>query len=200
MDTTTSAVTPRRRRPPVWGVAAVVAVLLVALVAVHHFGVQTFWVPSSSMRPLLVPGDVLLVDRTQRATARRGEVVVFDGTGYFAPGADGRRFWVKRVIGVGGDRVTCCDAGGRLLLNGRALDEPYLAAGTPASSVRFDVEVPSGAMFLLGDNREQSADSRQHLGSPGGGMVPEDRVVGEVRRIVWPLGRAGEVARLGSPR
>lgn len=189
---------PRRRRPLRVAAVVVIAVLL-GVLGVRHFVVQTFWVPSSSMAPSLEEGDVLLVDRTQRGTARRGEVVVFDGTGYFGPGEDGRRYWVKRVIGVGGDRVRCCDDAGRITVDGAVLDEPYLAPGTVPSDVPFDVEVPDGAMFLLGDARADSADSRDHLGSPGGGMVPRERVVGEVTRIVWPLARSGQVPSIGSP-
>jgi len=189
---------PRRRRPLRVAAVVVIAVLL-GVLGVRHFVVQTFWVPSSSMAPSLEEGDVLLVDRTQRGTARRGEVVVFDGTGYFGPGEDGRRYWVKRVIGVGGDRVRCCDDAGRITVDGAVLDEPYLASGTAPSDVPFDVEVPDGAMFLLGDARADSADSRDHLGSPGGGMVPRERVVGEVTRIVWPLARSGQVPSIGSP-
>lgn len=189
---------PRRRRPLRVAAVVVIAVLL-GVLCVRHFVVQTFWVPSSSMAPTLEEGDVLLVDRTQRGTARRGEVVVFDGTGYFGPGQDGRRYWVKRVIGVGGDRVRCCDDAGRITVDGAVLDEPYLAPGTAPSDVPFDVEVPDGAMFLLGDARADSADSRDHLGSPGGGMVPRQRVVGEVTRIVWPLARSGQVPSIGSP-
>lgn len=173
--------------------------LLVGALLVRHYAVQTFWVPSGSMRPVLEDGDVLLVDRQQRQEAHRGEIVVFDGTGYFAPSEDGRRYWVKRVIGVGGDRVRCCDDAGRITIDGEPLEEPYLAAGVAPSDVPFDVQVPEGAMFVLGDDRGDSADSRDHLGSPGGGMIPTDRVVGEVRRIVWPLARAGDVPRLGSP-
>lgn len=189
---------PRRRRPLRVAAVVVIAVLL-GVLGVRHFVVQTFWVPSSSMAPTLEEGDVLLVDRTQRGTARRGEVVVFDGTGYFGPGEDGRRYWVKRVIGVGGDRVRCCDDAGRITVNGAVLDELYLVPGKAPSDVPFDVEVPDGAMFLLGDARADSADSRDHLGSPGGGMVPRERVVGEVTRIVWPLARSGQVPSIGSP-
>lgn len=188
---------PRRRRPLV-GVAAVVVLLLLATIGVRHAVVQTFWVPSGSMRPLLQEGDVLLVDRATRGTARRGEVVVLDGTGYLGPGDDGDRYWVKRVIGIGGDRVRCCDDAGRLELDGAPLDEPYLPAGTAPSTVRFDVEVPRGTVFVMGDARADSTDSRSHLGSPGGGMIPESRIVGEVSRIGWPLGRAGQVPTIGS--
>lgn len=189
-----------RRRRSLLGAAAVVVLLLLAAGLVRQYGVQTFWVPSDSMRPVLHQGDVLLVDRTRRGTARRGEIVVFDGTDYFGTGRDGHRFWVKRVIGIGGDRVHCCDEAGRITVNGAPLAEPYLAAGTAPSRDPFDVAVPAGTMFVLGDARADSSDSRDHLGSPGGGMVPQSRVAGEVARIVWPLPRAGRVASIGSQR
>lgn len=189
---------PQRRRPLVGAVAAVVVLLLLGALVVRHELVQTFWVPSGSMRPVLEEGDVLAVDRTERGTARRGEIVVFDGRGYFGPSSDGSRYWVKRVIGLPGERVTCCDGAGRITIDGSPLDEPYLAPGVAPSSVAFDVEVPAGSVFLLGDDREHSSDSRDHLGSPGGGMIPEDRIVGEVRRILWPLPRSGEVPSVGS--
>ena len=91
-------------------VAAAVCVVLALLVAiaVRHCVVQPFRVPSASMAPALRAGDVILADRSTRGTAQRGDIVVFDGRGYFAPSAaDGDRYWVKRVIAVGGDRVRC---------------------------------------------------------------------------------------------
>ncbi|GAA1488587.1 signal peptidase I [Brachybacterium sacelli] len=180
-----------RRRPHLVVAAAVcVALLLVGTGAVRHFVVRPFRVPSASMEPALVAGDVILADRSTRAAATRGEVVVFDGTGYFAPSAaDGDRYWVKRVIAVGGDRVSCCDDDGAITIDGVPLEEPYLAPGTTPSEIEFDLRVPDGRMFVLGDNRSDSTDSRHLLGAPGGGMIPVDRVVGEVERIVWPLTR-----------
>jgi len=182
-----------RRRPHLVVAAAVcVVLLLVAALLVRHHVAQPFRVPSASMAPLLEPGDVLLADRSTRGTAQRGDVVVFDGRGYFAPSAgEGDRYWVKRVIAVGGDRVECCDAEGRITLDGTALAEPYLPAGTAPSEIEFDLLVPEGRFFVLGDNRTDSTDSRHLLGAPGGGMIPLDRVVGEADRIVWPLSRGG---------
>lgn len=175
-------------------VAAAVCVVLVLLAAgvVRYFVVQPFRVPSASMEPTLLPGDVLLADRSERGRADRGDIVVFDGTGYFAPSAeDGDRYWVKRVIAVGGDHVSCCGTDGSLAVNGAPLAEPYLADGVAPSEIDFDLVVPEGRMFVLGDNRSDSTDSRHLLGAPGGGMIPVDRVVGEVDRLVWPLPRAG---------
>lgn len=183
----------RRRRPhPVVAVAVCVVLLLVAALLVRHYVAQPFRVPSASMAPTLEPGDVVLADRAQRGAAERGDIVVFDGIGYFAPSSsDGDRYWVKRVIAIDGDRVTCCDPSGAITVDGVPLEEPYLPAGTTPSEIEFDLQVPAGHMFVLGDNRTDSTDSRHLLGAPGGGMVPLDRVVGEADRIVWPLTRSG---------
>jgi signal peptidase I len=103
---------------------------------------------------------------------------------------DGGRYWVKRVIAVGGDDVSCCGRDGAILVNGEPLEEPYLPEGAAPSTVEFDLHVPEGRMFVLGDNRADSTDSRNLLGAPGGGMIPVDRVVGRADRIVWPPPRA----------
>lgn len=176
------------RRPSVWMVAAFAVLALLAVLGVKHFVAQPFNVPSGSMEPTLHPGEMILVDRATRGMAKRGDVVVFDGTGFFAPsGAEGSGFWVKRVVGVGGDRVTCCNSAGQITVNGVPLGEPYLARGSAPSAVEFDVEVPRGRIFVLGDNRAHSSDSRDHLGDPGGGMIPEERVAGRAVRVIWPL-------------
>ena len=98
---------------------------------------------------------------------------------------------MKRVIGVGGDEVRCCDAQGRITVNGVPLNErSYLAKGEQPSLVDFDVRVKRGHVWVQGDNRSNSADSRVHLGDPGGGQVPTDDVVGKVFALVWPVGHA----------
>lgn len=182
----------RRRPHPVVAAAVYVVLLLVGALLVRHFVTQPFRVPSASMAPALQPGDVLLADRSTRGTAERGEIVVFDGRGYFAPSAaDGDRFWVKRVIAVGGERVQCCAEDGAITVDGVPQEEPYLPDGMAPSEIEFDLRVPEGRMFVLGDHRTDSTDSRYLLGAPGGGMIPVDRVVGEVDRIVWPLTRSG---------
>ncbi|MGO1285888.1 MAG: signal peptidase I [Brachybacterium sp.] len=184
----------RGRRRPHLVVAAAVCVVLVLTTAglVRHFVVQPFHIPSASMAPALEPGDVVLADRSQRGTAQRGDIVVLDGRGYFAPSAaDGDRYWLKRVIAVGGDSVACCDAEGAITVNDTPLVEPYLSEGTAPSEIEFDLKVPEGRVFVLGDNRADSTDSRHLLGAPGGGMIPVDRVVGEADTIVWPLSRRG---------
>jgi len=100
------------------------------------------------------------------------------------------------VIGVGGDHVVCCDTQGRVTVNGRALDEgSYLPKDTAPSLTKFDKTVPKGHLWMMGDNRGDSSDSREHMGQPGGGFVSDDLVVGKVFALVWPLGRAELIHR-----
>ncbi|MFE2966546.1 signal peptidase I [Streptomyces sp. NPDC059340] len=162
-------------------------VCLLFLVLLSNFVMQPFEIPSSSMERGLRIGDRVLVNKLAYrfgAEPRRGDVVVFDGTGYF-----GNADYVKRVVGVGGDHVVCCDKEGRLEVNGRSVDEStFLYPGDSPSDVSFDVVVPTGSLFLLGDHRSDSSDSRDHLGSPGGGMVPVGDVIGRADWIAWPAG------------
>ncbi|MFD7707586.1 signal peptidase I [Streptomyces sp. NPDC059786] len=170
-------------------------VCLLFLFLLGTFVVQPFEIPSSSMQPGLRIGDRVLVNKLAYrfgAEPQRGDVVVFDGTGYF-----GDADYVKRVVGVGGDHVVCCDKEGRVAVNGRSVDETaFLYAGDRPSGVPFDVVVPDGTLFLLGDHRDDSSDSRDRLGSPGGGMVPVEQVIGRADWIAWP---AGHWTRLERP-
>ncbi len=185
----------------------------VVVVAVRALLVQSFVVPTDSMAPTIRAGDRVVISRLTHFTGsvQHGDVIVFDGTDVFDPPAPsrtplaelgrsmaaavgvpvGQRDYVKRVIGLPGDRVTCCDDVGRLSVNGSTLAEPYLAAGEAASATTFDVQVPAGRLWVMGDNRDDSADSRAHLGDPGGGTVPLDHVVGTVAGLWWPPSRLG---------
>ena len=107
-----------------------------------------------------------------------------------APSADEEDL-IKRVIGIGGDQVVCCDAQGRITVNDVALDEQdYLFPGDVPSEDTFDVTVPPGSLWLLGDHRSRSADARRHQDDERGGMVPADGVIGRAFVLVWPLDRA----------
>lgn len=198
------------RRTPL---LVVVAVTIFLAVLVRWFFVEPFSIPSESMQPGLQPGDRVLV--TKFGSLRhfqRGDVVVFDGTTTFGEveqqdanalaravrgltelvaGRAGEADYVKRVVGIGGDRVKCCTADGKLMVNGAAVDEPYLYPGDRASDRAFDVVVPAGRVWLLGDHRSRSADSRSHLAAPGGGTVAEGDVIGPVVVRIWPLNRLG---------
>ncbi|MDI3388395.1 signal peptidase I [Streptomyces sp. B-S-A8] len=173
------------------------ALCLVFLLLVSTFVLQPFLIPSGSMEPTLSTGDRVLVNKLAYrfgSGPQRGDVVVFDGSGYF-----GDSDYIKRVVGVGGDRVTCRGkrggGQGRIEVNGEPVDEPYLFPGDAPSSVPFDVVVPEGTLFVLGDHRSDSSDSRDHLGSPGGGMVPVDTVIGRADWIGLPLDRSGALGR-----
>lgn len=189
-----------------------VGVLLLVLLRV--FVIQSFHVPSGSMEPTIRPGDRVVVTKIGAGTVERGDVIVFDGTTTFASGDgapspfDGRlgralsatastfsidlgeRDYLKRVAGVGGDTVSCTPDGG-LVVNGDPVAEPWLAPDEVPCEHPFEVAVPPERLFVLGDNRSESADSRSHLGDPGGGMVPLDDVIGHVAWRYWPLDRLG---------
>ncbi|GLW48442.1 signal peptidase I [Streptomyces sp. NBRC 14336] len=177
---------------------------LLFLLLLSQFVVQPFQIPSGSMERGLRIGDRVLVNKLAYrfgAQPRRGDVVVFDGTGYFGDGD-----YIKRVVGTGGDHVVCCDTEGRIQVNGRSVDESaFLYPGDVPSSVSFDVVVPDGTLFVLGDHRGASSDSRDHLGSPGGGMIPVDDVIGRADWIAWPtdhwtrLERPDAYARVPEP-
>lgn len=194
----------------------VLSLALIAAVAVVGLRVgyrDVFAIESGSMEPTLQPGEKVLVDVTARLPdLRRGDVVVFDGRGSFEPyapvsGLDSlrrvvsfgqdRAVYIKRVIGLPGDRVTCCGADGRLSVNGVAVSEDYVMAGDAPSLMRFDVVVPQDSLWVLGDHRSASRDSRALLGAPGGGMVSGERVIGRATDIVWPWRERASLASTG---
>lgn len=188
-----------------------VVVLFLLTAVVRNVWVDVYYIPSASMEPLLLTGDRVLVSRTDFAltSIKRGDVVVFDGRGSFTPLQSGNdplaeaavaagqwlglvpnnNIYVKRVLGVAGDTVKCCTAAGRLEVNGVPVAENYLYPGDEPSALKFDVTVPRGKLWLMGDHRSISADSRSLLGMPGGGLISTSKVMGRPWATVWPLGR-----------
>ena len=153
---------------------------------------QPYSVPTDSMKPAVDPGDRLLAQRIDGSDVHRGDVVVFTDPQW------GNASLVKRVVGVGGDKIACCDAQGRLTVNGTPVAEPYLEERGPSSGTAFSVTVPEGSLFMLGDNRSVSEDSRIHLTDAAHGAVPVGAVSARVDARIWPLGRIGGIARPSS--
>ncbi|MEY3278420.1 MAG: hypothetical protein RLZZ426_906 [Actinomycetota bacterium] len=187
-----------------------IAIGIVLAVVIRLLILQVYVVSSDSMAPTLSTDQRIAVWKPARVTGiQRGDLVVFDGINTFAPVSvtdeglgsflkqligiehlDSRLF-LKRVIAVGGDRLMCCDPSGQLVLNGQTLVEPYLADPTLASAITFDVIVPQGRVWLMGDNRANSRDSRELMGMPGGGFIDKFKIVGRVVFSVWPPERIG---------
>lgn len=202
-----------KRQLPVWQESILLVVTAVVMaVVVKTFFLQAFYIPSESMEPTLRPDDKILVQKVSYwfGDVQRGDIVVFDDPGSWldsseAPTADTAiqrgleaiglfptgGHLIKRVVGVGGDTVQCCDAAGKITVNGTPLSEPYLLDETVNRDQPFEQKVPEGFLWVMGDNRGNSADSRAHLGDPGGGFIDADSVVGKAWVRVWPLGRAG---------
>jgi signal peptidase I len=179
-----------RELPVLLGVAIVVAIV------VRAFVLQTFYIPSESMENTLLIRDRVLVNKLvyDFRSPHRGEVIVFKAPEDWRSDPAEEDF-IKRIIGVGGDHIVCCDVQHRLVVNDHSLDEPYIYADPDgvadlASDEPFDITVPKGRLWVMGDNRGNSEDSRFHQDLPGRGTVPDNDVVGKVWAIVWPFGRA----------
>lgn len=205
-----------KRQLPLWQESLLlVATALVLALIVKTFFFQAFYIPSDSMVPTMIEDDKLLVQKWSYWTGEpeRGDIVVFRDPGnWLSPAeSDGEGnplqsvlevvglfpsggHLIKRVVGTGGDTVKCCDDQGRTTVNGEAVDEPYLNDQSMNSDQTYEVEVPKGYLWVLGDNRGNSADSRAHLGQPGGGFIAEDDVVGKAWLRVWPAGRFGLIS------
>jgi signal peptidase I len=205
---------PRAKRPFWRELAVIVVAALVLTILLKAFVVQVFSIPSGSMENTLMPGDRVLVNKIvyRFRPIERGDIVVFSGTGSWDPAAPPGpgnpliRLWddatnlvgisapgtdyIKRVIGVPGDHVACCDAQGRVTVNGVPLDEgAYIYPGAAPSQLHFKETVPPGRLWVMGDNRADSDDSRYRTNAPGGGTIPESAVVGRAFVIIWPTSR-----------
>jgi signal peptidase I len=181
--------------PILLGVAIVVAIV------VRAFVLQTFYIPSPSMEHTLDVNDRVLVNKLvyDFRSPHRGEVVVFEAPRDWRDTAEGEDF-IKRVVGVGGDHVVCCDDKDRITVNGQPLDENYLysqggVADQPAEE-EFDITVPKGRLWMMGDHRSASKDSLAMYRDPSHGQdlteatIPTDAVVGRAFVVFWPVNRA----------
>lgn len=192
-------------------ITAAIAVIISVVIRQFLFGIYA--IPSESMSPTLEVGDRIGVTMyvPEIEPVQRGDVIVFtDPGGWLPPAAaappvvnpvvsvlrfigvlppDAGNLVIKRVVGMPGDHVVCCDSGGQLTVNGEALDERYL--DDDASELDFDITVPAGTFWVMGDNRDNSADSRLQ-GTP---FVPVENVVGRAGLVIWPLERGGTLTR-----
>jgi signal peptidase I len=195
-----------------------VIVALAVSLLIKTFLVQFFFIPSGSMENTLQIQDRVAVNKLPfiSKSIHRGDVVVFRDPANWLPEpytADenkviakikeglvtvgvlpnpAKQYLVKRVIGVAGDHVICC-SNGKLTINGKETNEPYIFAGNKPSEMNFNVTVPEGKIWVMGDHRGSSADSRYHQDDVNHGFVPIEKVTGRVYAIIWPLKHIGLV-------
>jgi signal peptidase I len=199
-------------------VAIVIVAALIVSFLMKTFLVRSFHIPTSSMEQTLAIDDRVIVSQLTPGpfSVNRGDVVVFVDPGGWLPSGvvsendplsrlfnwlgqrlgmrdtSGEQHLIKRVIGVPGDEVVCCDALGAMTINGIPLAEPYLKLPNGVDAVSgqsFSVTVPEGSLWVMGDNRYNSADSRANQDKPGDGFVPLGHVVGRAVVISWPIDR-----------
>ena len=195
-----------------------IIVALAVSLLIKTFLVQFFYIPSGSMENTLQIGDRVAVNKLPfiSKTINRGDVVVFRDPANWLPEPyeasgnkilgkvkDGlvtvgvlpnpaKQYLVKRVIGVAGDIVICCE-NGKLTINGKETSEPYIFAGNKASDLDFNITVPEGKIWVMGDHRGSSADSRYHQDDVNNGFVPVSKVTGQVFATIWPIKSVGLV-------
>lgn len=206
---------PARKRHPAVSflieMAMIVGLAIIISFIIKTFFLRAFYIPSESMQPTLEVDDRIVVNLLAPGVMDidRGDVVVFEDTrNWWGSGPQeetnalqdalifiglvpdtSSHYVVKRIIGLEGDHIECCDDQGRILINGEPLEEPYLYPGNEPSLSSFDVTVPEGHVWLLGDHREASADSRAHVSESDQGAVPEEDIIGRTLSIVWPVDR-----------
>jgi signal peptidase I len=203
----------RRKRSFFQEFPVLIVVALVVSLLIKSFLVQFFFIPSGSMENTLQIDDRVAVNRLPFISnnIKRGDVVVFRDPDNWLPAADmetapfviakakaalvavgvlpnpAKQYLVKRVVGVEGDRVICCTTTGKITVNGQEMIEPYIFAGNVPSDMNFDVTVPKGKLWVMGDHRGASADSRFHQDDINKGFVPLNRVTGRVLAVIWPI-------------
>ena len=193
----------------------IVGTALILSILVRTFLIQAFYVPSASMEDTLQENDRIIVSKisTKLTGIDRGNVIVFhDPGGWLGEGfpnpydtpvgrvlqaigivpANSGNDLVKRVIGVANDKIECCDVQGRITVNGVGIDESYTKDGVTSDQVTFSVLVPEGNVFVMGDNRGNSEDSRFHL-DKNNGMIPVEEIIGRVAMRIWPVDRIGGI-------
>lgn len=190
-----------------------VVIALITSLLIKTFLVQFFYIPSGSMENTLQVQDRVAVNKVPfiSKSIDRGDVVVFRdpdnwlpemidyGTNKYIATAKSalvaigvlpnpaKQYLVKRVVGVAGDRIICCTKDDKLSINGVEVDEPYIFAGNKPSDMTFDVTVPEGKIWVMGDHRGASADSRYHQEDINKGFVPVSKVTGRVVAVIWPF-------------
>jgi signal peptidase I len=195
-------------------VALAVSLLIKTLI------VQFFFIPSGSMENTLQVQDRVAVNKIPfiAKNINRGDVVVFRDPSNWLPEPyvgnenkivakvkdalvlvgvlpnPAKQYLVKRVIGVAGDEVICCTKSGKLTVNGKVADEPYIFAGNKPSEMKFNVTVPEGKIWVMGDHRSASADSRYHQDDMNNGFVPVSKITGRAYAIIWPLKNIGIIS------
>ena len=202
----------RRKRRSFWRELPVLIVVALALAfLIKTFVIEPFWIPSGSMQNTLAINDRVLINKFiyHLRPIHRGDIVVFDGSttwdagsaptnsGFFSKAvseiegivgiSNDPHIYIKRVIGLPGDHVVCCNTQGQVTVNGVPLSESsYLYPGNAPSLQKFSITVPAGSLWVMGDHRAISYDSRGHMGYPGGGSIPESAVLGRAFWVVWP--------------
>ncbi len=190
-----------------------IVVALIVSLFIKSFLVQFFYIPSGSMENTLQVKDRVAVNKVPFISdnIKRGDVVVFRDPDNWLPENlenssntltskaksllvtvgvlpnPAKQYLVKRVVGVAGDRVVCCGDSGKLSINGVEVTEPYIYGGDAPSDMKFDVTVPEGKLWVMGDHRGASADSRYHQDDINSGFVPLKTVSGRVVAVIWPF-------------
>ena len=194
-------------------IVIIVVIALVLSFVIKTFFFRAYYIPSGSMEQTLQINDRIFANVMVPGPfeLERGDVVVFrDDSNWLPPLAQepsaiesalsfvgvlpaaGEQYLVKRVLGMPGDTVECCTADGSLSINGQAITEPYVYPGNAPSEMEFNVTVPEGKIWVMGDHRGESADSRFHMDTQGG-FVDIESVQGKASVISWPVSRWGTV-------